>query len=121
MLFKCNILAFIGGGSEPLYPRNKVMLWDDYKTRCFAELEFRHEVLSVRLRRDKIAVVVQKTVYVYKFADLSLLNKHDTYNNPRGLCALSADPSRTVLACPGTLAGQVKPANFFFSVNSFFL
>ena len=108
MLFKCNILAFIGGGSDPLYPRNKVMLWDDYKAKCFAELEFRSEVLNVRLRRDKIVVVLQKMVYVYNFADLSLIEKHDTFLNPLGLCALCADHNNTVLACPAIKAGHVR-------------
>jgi len=39
MLFKCNILAFVGGGREPLYPRNKVMLWDDYQVRHYLMIE----------------------------------------------------------------------------------
>ncbi len=108
MLFKSNILALIGGGQDPLYPRNKVMLWDDYKAKCFAELEFRSEVLNVRLRRDKIVVVLQKMVYVYNFADLALLNKHDTFVNPLGLCALCADHNNTVLACPAIKPGHVR-------------
>ena len=108
MLFRSNILALIGGGQDPLYPRNKVMLWDDYKAKCFAELEFRSEVLNVRLRRDKIVVVLQKMVYVYNFADLALLNKHDTFVNPLGLCALCADHNNTVLACPAIKPGHVR-------------
>lgn len=62
----------------------------------------------MRLRRDKIVVVLHKMVYVYNFADLALLNKHDTFVNPLGLCALCADHNNTVLACPAIKPGHVR-------------
>lgn len=53
-------------------------------------------------------VVLQKMVYIYNFADLSLISKHDTHSNQLGLCALSADHNNTVLACPSSKPGHVR-------------
>lgn len=71
-----------------------------------AELEFRTDVKAVRLRRDRIVVVLVNKVYVYNFADLQLLYQLDTCPNPKGLCALSAG-NQMVLAVPGAKPGEV--------------
>jgi len=37
----------------------------------------------VRLRRDKIVVVLEHKIYVYNFADLKILHQTDTVANPK--------------------------------------
>ena len=108
MLFRCNILALVGGGRNPKYSPNKVMLWDDHQSRCIGELSFRVEVRAVKLRRDKIVVVLEHKIYVYNFSDLKILHQTDTVANPKGLCALSPTQGNTVMACPGLNKGQVR-------------
>lgn len=73
MLFRCNLIAIVGGGRNPRYPTNKVIIWDDHQSKCIGELMVKYEVLAVRLRRDRVVVVVEKKVYVHRFSDLKLL------------------------------------------------
>ncbi|KAL9224785.1 hypothetical protein vseg_000788 [Gypsophila vaccaria] len=112
MLFRCNILALVGGGPDPQYPVNKVMIWDDHQSRCIGELSFRSEVRGVRLRRDRIVVVLEQKVFVYNFADLKLLHQIETIANPKGLCEVSQSAGKLVLVCPGLQKGQVRVEHY---------
>jgi len=108
MLFRCNILALVGGGPDPAWPPLKVVVWDDHAGRAAGELSFRSPVRAVRLRRDAVVVALEHRVLVYAFGDLSLRHSAETLSNPRGLVAVSAQPGALVLACPGLHAGQVR-------------
>lgn len=108
MLFRCNILAIVGGGAAPKYPPTKVMIWDDHQGKCIGELSFRSQVRSVRLRRDRIVVALEHKVLVYNFADLKLLHQIETLANSKGLVSISSATDITVLACPGLHTGQVR-------------
>ena len=77
------------------------MLWDDHQSRCIGELSFRVEVRAVKLRRDKIVVVLEHKIYVYNFSDLKIVHQTDTVANPKGLCALSPPAPALVQAAPG--------------------
>jgi len=110
MLFRCNLLALVGGGVRPRYPPNKVMIWDDHRGRTIGELSFRQPVLAVKLRRDRVAVALQDRVYLYNFSDLTLLDQIPTVKNMLGLICLSPDTAGAgaVLACPSINKGGVR-------------
>mmetsp|Transcript_22733 Transcript_22733/g.26705 ORF Transcript_22733/g.26705 Transcript_22733/m.26705 type:complete len:384 (-) Transcript_22733:214-1365(-) len=108
MLFRCNLLALVGGGRNPKFPPNIVKIWDDHQNRAIGELMFRSEVKAVKLRRDRVVVVLLHKIYVYRFSDLKLLDQISTLENPRGLIALCPDSSSVVLACPGVTKGNVR-------------
>ncbi|KAL3591183.1 hypothetical protein D5086_009823 [Populus alba] len=109
---KNNIFCLVCGGPDPIYPRNKVMIWDDHDSRCIGELSFRSEVKNVKLRRDMIVVVLNQKIFVYNFLDLKLLNQIETVSNPTGLCEISHNSSPMVLVCLGLQKGQIRVENF---------
>ncbi|KDP23490.1 hypothetical protein JCGZ_23323 [Jatropha curcas] len=112
MLFRSNIICLVGGGPDPMYPTSKVMIWDDHQSRCIGELSFRSEVKNVKLRRDKIIVVLLQKIFVYNFVDLKLIHQIETVLNPKGLCEISNTSSPMVLVCPGLQKGQIRVENY---------
>lgn len=53
MLNKSNILALVGGGKNPKFSLNKVILWDDQQGRVISELRFGSNVKNIKLKSDK--------------------------------------------------------------------
>lgn len=86
MLERTNFLALIGGGLRPHFPANKMMLWDDYKAKVVAQLEYKTPVLQCILRRDCIVVALLERVFVYSFASRpALLAEYQTADNSYGI------------------------------------
>lgn len=119
MLFRSNILALVGGGAGSQYPPNKVLVYDDRQGRCIGEFAFRSNVRGVRLKKDRIVVVLEHKIYVYNLNDLKLLHQIETLSNLKGLCCLSYRSSTSVLACPGLHQGQVRVDHFGLKVTKF--
>eukprot|EP00658_Telonema_sp_P-2_P011621 TRINITY_DN14438_c0_g2_i1.p3 TRINITY_DN14438_c0_g2~~TRINITY_DN14438_c0_g2_i1.p3 ORF type:complete len:138 (-),score=20.82 TRINITY_DN14438_c0_g2_i1:944-1357(-) len=53
MLFRCNILALVGGGRHPNWPSSTLVVWDDDQGEEILEIGLKSEIQNVRLRRDK--------------------------------------------------------------------
>jgi len=91
MLYRTNLLAITGHSNSPQFPPNKVLMYDDHLQRTVGDLSFRQKVLTTKLRRDRIVVVLRDRTYIYNFADMTLLDKVYTGENPNGLVAISID------------------------------
>ncbi|KAI8340174.1 WD40-repeat-containing domain protein [Chlamydoabsidia padenii] len=109
MLYRTNYLALVGGGRNPRYPPNKVIIYDSIKAQAVLELEYKSEVKNVKLRRERLIVVLSHKVFVYHFSlHPHLLQTFETTDNDKGLAAVSASPDHAMLVIPGRQRGHVQ-------------
>lgn len=57
--------------------------------KCIGELNFKSNVYGVKLRKDRVVVILEQKVFVYVFNNLKLIEAIDTSFNPRGLGAIN--------------------------------
>lgn len=108
MLYRTNYVALSGGGRNPKFPENKLIIWDDLKARQALSLEFKSPILKTLLSRTRIIVVLKNKVHVYAFSSPpSRIVAYDTVDNPHGIAALAEN----TLAFPGPSEGQIQIVN----------
>ncbi|XP_068026614.1 WD repeat domain phosphoinositide-interacting protein 4 [Melanerpes formicivorus] len=112
MLNRSNLLALVGGGSHPKFPDVSVLIWDDAregKDKLVLEFTFPKPVLAVRMRNDKLVVVLQSRLYVFSFPhNPTKLFEFDTRDNPKGVVELSPSVDKALLVFPGHKCGSLQ-------------
>ncbi|GAB6033667.1 hypothetical protein CHUAL_013727 [Chamberlinius hualienensis] len=90
MLYRTNLIAFIGGGDQPKFAENTVLIWDDSVKKLVLEYTFSEPVLNVRLLKDKLIVVLRNYIHAFSFPQPSVkLFSIETKNNIKGICEVS--------------------------------
>ncbi|KAK7470772.1 Phosphatidylinositol 3,5-bisphosphate-binding protein [Stygiomarasmius scandens] len=108
-LHTSSLLYLLGGGRSPLYPPNKVILWDDVVGSEVAELEFRERVRGIACRRGWLAVALRRRVVVFQVEEqVTRYAEYETSENIRGLVALATAAHSTLLVAPGRQTGHVQ-------------
>ncbi|KAM6540994.1 hypothetical protein CsatB_005441 [Cannabis sativa] len=111
-LFGSNIWALVGGGTSPEFDRKKVRFWENAKNCFIGEISCRSVILSVRMRRDFIFVVLENRTLVYNYSNLKIYCQIETAANPKGLCAASVGDSPAVMVCLGVLIGEIRVEHY---------
>ena len=108
MMYKTNIFGLVGGGQNPKYTPNKVILWDDYQTKILNEFKLTSSVKNLKLKNDKIIIVSELRIYVYSTGKFKLIEAIETYKNEIGVIGINTDQNFTVMGYPVNPEGFIK-------------
>ena len=108
MMYKTNIFGLVGGGKNPKYTPNKVILWDDYQTKVLNEFKFTSSIKNLKLKKDKIIIVCDQRIYVYNTDKYKLLETIETSKNEIGAIGINTDSNFTVIGYPVNPEGFIK-------------
>ncbi|KAI1610780.1 autophagy-like protein 18 [Exophiala viscosa] len=103
MLFSTSLVALI------LSPR-RLQIKNTKRDSIICELTFPTTVLSVRLNRKRLVIVLEDQIYLYDIQTMKLLYTIETSPNPTAICALSPSSDNCYLAYP---LPQKSSANSF--------
>lgn len=101
MLHRTNYLALVGGGKNPKFANNKLIIWDDLKRKSSLSLDFMSPILNVLLSRIRIIVVLRNQVQVFGFsAPPKNFAIYETIDNEYGLADLSVNSHQPPISYP---------------------
>ena len=87
MLYKTNILALVGGGKNPKFKLNELIIWDEEKDAQICKITTKYKILNTKIRENKIFIANKSQILVFDFNTLTLIETLET-KNIRGLISL---------------------------------
>ena len=87
MLYKTNILALVGGGKNPKFKLNELIIWDEEKDSQICKITTKYKILNTKIRENKIYIANKSQILVFDFNTLNLIETLET-KNIRGLISL---------------------------------
>ena len=87
MLYKTNILALVGGGKNPKFKLNELIIWDEEKDSQICKITTKYKILNTKIRENKIFIANKSQILVFDFNTLNLIETLET-KNIRGLISL---------------------------------
>nr|XP_002129261.1 WD repeat domain phosphoinositide-interacting protein 2 [Ciona intestinalis] len=104
-LFSSSLVAIVSVSS----PR-KLKVCHFKKGTEICNYSYSNTILSVKLNRIRLVVVLEESLYIHNIRDMKVLHTiRDTPSNPKGLCCLSVNNDNSFLVYPGSsITGEVQ-------------
>ncbi|ORX37706.1 WD40-repeat-containing domain protein [Kockovaella imperatae] len=117
MLFCTSLVALVGAAdTQPNNSPRKLQIVNTKRQSTICELIFPTSVLSVKMNRKRLIVVLESEIYIYDISTMKLLHTIETGPNPNAVCSLSSDSEHSYLAYPSPSAASTTPMPSTMSV-----
>lgn len=100
MLFSTSLVALVGSGDSPHLSPRRLHLVNTKKSTTICEVTFPTTIVSVKLNRSRLVVMLKEQTYIYDIKTMKLLHVIENYSNPYGLISISSSIENNYLAYP---------------------
>lgn len=100
MLFSTSLLAVVGIGDQPAMSPRRLRIINTKKHSVICEVTFPTSILSVKMNKSRLAVLLKEQIYIYDISNMRLLHTIETISNPHGIVALSPSTDNSYLVYP---------------------
>ncbi|GAV55405.1 hypothetical protein ZYGR_0AV00360 [Zygosaccharomyces rouxii] len=100
MLFSTSLLAVVGIGDQPSMSPRRLRIINTKKHSIICEVTFPTSILSVKMNKSRLVVLLQEQIYIYDISNMRLLHTIDTNPNTRGVMAMSPSLENCYLVYP---------------------
>ncbi len=110
ILGKSNIFCLCGGGKNPKYSPNKLIIYDDKKAKEIKEFRFNSNIQNSKIKQEKIFIISQNEISIIdiKTFPYEIIETIKTCENIYGACSIAKDPENYLFAWPDTNIGYIE-------------
>ncbi len=110
ILGKSNIFCLCGGGKNPKYSPNKLIIYDDKKAKEIKEFRFNSNIQNCKIKQEKIFIISQNEISIIdiKTFPYEIIETIKTCENIYGACSIAKDPENYLFAWPDTNIGYIE-------------
>ncbi|RCH88943.1 autophagy- protein [Rhizopus stolonifer] len=109
MLFSTSLVALVGADHQ--HTCKNLRLINTKRETTICELNFYSAILTVKMNRKRLIVVLKDQLFVYDISNMKLLHTMDIIPNPLAICALSSSTEHCYLACQPLHPSSTNTAN----------
>ncbi|KAF9030616.1 WD40 repeat-like protein [Panaeolus papilionaceus] len=109
MLFCTSLIVLVGAADQPQSSPRKLQIVNTKRQSMICELLFPSSILSVKLNRKSLVIVLETEIYIYDISNMRLLHVIETTSNPEAICALSPSADNSYLAYPSPVPSPSTP------------
>ncbi|KAF8223979.1 WD40 repeat-like protein [Tricholoma matsutake] len=109
MLFCTSLIALVGAADIPQSSPRKLQIVNTKRQSMICELLFPSSILSVKLNRKTLVIVLETEIYIYDISNMRLLHVIETTPNPEAVCALSPSADSSYFAYPSPIPSPTSP------------
>ncbi|KAJ1679241.1 autophagy protein [Spiromyces aspiralis] len=100
MLFCTSLVALVGSGSQAAFSPRRLQITNTKRQSIICELTFPMSILSVKLNRRRLVVLLEEQIYVYDISNMKLHHTIETAPNPSAVFAMSPNGENCYIAYP---------------------
>lgn len=112
ILENTNIFGLVGGGENPRFVPNKLIIWNDDKSEIVNEFRCDSFIINCYMKQNCIFIICADNITLINLKTMNIIKNFNTINNPKGISSISNDPKKYILAFPNKDKGSFLVLHF---------